>query len=124
MENSDLPPFANEPPRAIISRPAPLRMQEADPSCRGSAGAQGLMDIWRVLWRRKLLIWGMAVSCALAGCLLSLTQTPMYQARTSLEIQAVNENFLQMKDVDPNTADGYSAEALMETQVKLLQEEA
>ena len=39
----------------------------------------------------------------LASLLLTLPQTPIYQARATLEIQNLNENFLNMRDVSPTT---------------------
>ncbi|MCX6637018.1 MAG: hypothetical protein NT090_18340 [Acidobacteria bacterium] len=45
----------------------------------------------------------------LAGLLYTLPQTPVYQARTSLEIQTLNQDFLNIRLVsqmaEPNTWD-------------------
>jgi polysaccharide biosynthesis transport protein len=117
QSSSSLPaPFASGPLRPAVQALEPARAAAAD------AGA--LTDIWPMLRRRRLLIVAAAVACGAAAYLVSLAERPQYQAHTSLEIQSLNENFLQIKDIDPATADGYSAEALMETEVKLLQEEA
>ena len=57
--------------------------------------------------------------------LLTLPQTPVYQARTSLEIQDLNENFLNIKQVTPvSEGNSYTALTDIQTQIKLLQSES
>ena len=59
---------------------------------------------------------------ALAGLLVSLPQTPIYEARTSLEIESLNENFLDLANVNPTASGGaYSTELEISTQVKVLE---
>src|SRR5439155_4197881 len=60
-----------------------------------------------------------------AGVLLSIWQSPVYRARTALEIQNINEDFLNIKQVNP-VSEGYSSTVLTEiaTQVRLLQSES
>ena len=84
----------------------------------------GLLEIWRMIVRRKWLLLSIAFICGLAGFTLSLLQTPMYQARTSLEVQGPNDNFLNLKDFDPASSNGPSAaETYVETQAHILQDE-
>ena len=61
-----------------------------------------------------------ALAGGILGYLSTLPQTPVFQARVSLEIQAVNENFLNMRDVNPNTGT-YTPESDIQTQVRILQ---
>jgi len=85
-----------------------------------------LVEYWEMLRRHKGTL---AVACFL-GLLLSLLftlpQTPVYRARASLEIQNLNENFLNLRDVSPTTNEGSSspAEYDLQTQVKILQSES
>ena len=95
--------------------PSEPRMDQAD----------GASSYWRVVMRRKFTILGIALVCALVAFLAGLPQEPEYQARTSLEIQGINENFLNIREVDPTGgATNDSPEAYIQTQVKLLQEDA
>src|SRR5271157_4451767 len=61
----------------------------------------GLLEYWRILRRRKRTVFAVALAGLLAGVLVTLPQTPVYQARTSLEIQDLNQDFMNMKDVNP-----------------------
>jgi polysaccharide biosynthesis transport protein len=62
----------------------------------------GVDALWRHKWK---LVLGMLV-CSSAAALISLYQTPTYRARTTVEINSVNENLLNLKDVDPYAAAG------------------
>jgi capsular exopolysaccharide synthesis family protein len=86
----------------------------------------GLLEYWHMLRRRKGTLVLIACLGLLAGILLTLPQTPVYQARTTIEIQNLNENFLSMRDVNP-TANEASADPLqtdLQTQVNILQSES
>lgn len=86
--------------------------------------AAGLLEYWHMARRRKWLLAGIAAACSLVGLGLGLIQTPMYQSRTSLEVQGPNDNFLNLKDLDPASSSGPSAaETYVETQAHILQDE-
>src|SRR5690242_18231506 len=81
-----------------------------------------LLEYWGILKRSKWTILTLAVFGAAAGYLVTLPQTPIYQARTSIEIQSLNENFLNMKEVDPTASSASdSMDAYIRTQMKILQ---
>ncbi len=82
-----------------------------------------ITDYGRLLLRYKWLLAIMAVLGSGAGLLLTLPQTPVYQARATLEVQGLNENFLNMGAMNPTTssANGYFPELDMQTHMKLLQ---
>jgi succinoglycan biosynthesis transport protein ExoP len=91
-----------------------------DPGVEPESG--GLMEYWRILRRRKGTL--VIVSClgALIGFLVTLPQTPIYQVRTSMEVLGLNQEFLNMKQADPLSADGdYSDPFGIQTDLKLLQ---
>src|SRR5437879_711773 len=96
---ADIPAFKIQ----MIPPPEPER---GAPPAEESAG---LLECWRMIVRRKWLLLSVAAACGLAGFTLSLVQTPMYQAHTSLEIQGPNDNFLNLKDLDPASSSGPSA---------------
>jgi hypothetical protein len=64
-----------------------------------------LLEYLQILRRRKGTILLIVFSGLVASLLLTLPQTPIYQARGSVEIQNMNENFLNMGNVSP-TDDG------------------
>lgn len=82
----------------------------------------GLIEYWRILRRHQGILIVLACVGALIGYLITLPQTPIYRAGTSLEIVNLNENFLNMKGSDPFADSGSSADATdILTQIKLLQ---
>lgn len=113
------------PARAIVP---PIQIQlsaPAEPGPPPGADASGLSEFWEPLWRRRGIVTASAILCSAAAVLIALPQTPMYQARASLEVQGLNENFLNIREVDPNAiTENYSAESYIQTQVRILQDEA
>jgi capsular exopolysaccharide synthesis family protein len=82
----------------------------------------GLLEYWRILRRRKGTVLAIAFAGLLAGFLVTLPQTPVYQARTSLEIQDLNQDFMNMKQVSPvSESSTYTALSDIQTQIKILQ---
>jgi uncharacterized protein involved in exopolysaccharide biosynthesis len=71
--------------------------------------------------RRKFLLAGFAAAGAIVGIALTFLQTPVYRAHTSIEIQDLNNDFLNIKYVSP-VADPSSADTLtdIQTQIKIL----
>src|ERR1019366_8378857 len=69
------------------------------PMMEDAQGSGLLVEYWHMLRRRKGTFLLIAFLGLLAAVLLTLPQTPVYQARTTLEIQNLNENFLKMRAV-------------------------
>jgi succinoglycan biosynthesis transport protein ExoP len=92
------------------------------PAERQERNSSLLLDYIRTLTRFR---WVVAL-CALLGILASfvfnLTTLPVYRARTSLDIQNLNGNFMNMNTISPTGGtDSSSTEAYVQTQIKLLQ---
>jgi polysaccharide biosynthesis transport protein len=89
-------------------------------------GSSQLLEYWDILRRRRGTLVLIAFLGLLSSLLLTLPQTPLYQARGSLEIQNVNENFLNMRNISPTASEGVSSspEFDLHTQVKILQSES
>lgn len=84
----------------------------------------GLVEYWRILRRHKGIWLVFAFLGALIGFLVTLPQTPVYQAKASLEIITLNENFLNLKQASPVTETGSGPESVdIATQIKILQSE-
>ncbi len=81
-----------------------------------------LLGYYRVLTRHRRALLLCALLGGLLGFLLHLHSLPVYRARTSLDIQNLNGDFLGMHDVAPTgEAQGSSADLYIQTQIKLLQ---
>jgi len=99
------------------------RPYPSDPS--GDAQTGGLLEYWRILRRRKGTLILIAFAGALIGFLYTIPQTPIYQARTSVEIVGLNDNFLNIKQVNPVTQTGATSETSdIQTQIKIFQSES
>lgn len=88
----------------------------------GDRKSSVLLDYIRTLTRFRWIIGLCAVVGLLSSFLLNLTTLPVYQARTSLDIQSLNGNFMNMNTLSPTGGtDSSSSEAYVQTQIKLLQ---
>ncbi len=85
-----------------------------------------LLEYWDIIRRHWTALMVAAFIGLLAALLFTLPQTPVYRARASLEIQNLNENFLNMREVNPTTNDPGSSppEYDLQTQVQILQSES
>src|SRR5579862_2807640 len=83
----------------------------------------GVLEYWQMIRRHKGLVILATLLGGLIGFLLTLPELRIYQARTSLEIQGLNEDFLNMRNVNPTVTAGssYSPDYDILTQVKILQ---
>jgi polysaccharide biosynthesis transport protein len=94
-----------------------------DPNAEPESG--GLIQYWRILCRRKGTLCFIAALGAIAGFLVTLPQTPIYQVHTSLEIVALNQNFLNIKESNPLNEGGNTVDASdIQTQIKILQSDS
>lgn len=85
----------------------------------------GLIEYWRVLRRRKGTVLLISVLGLLLSILITLPMTPVYQSKALIEIQDVNDNFLNMKNVQQfgNVA-GTNVMTDIQTQIKILQSDS
>ena len=124
-------PLLNEPPvphrNGAANLPARTPYLDVPPPVVLNGEAPPLLlEYWCMLRRRKGTLVLMACLGLLAGVLLTLPQTPVYQARTSIEIQNLNQNFLNMRDVN-TTTDEEAAQPSgfdLQTQISILQSES
>jgi capsular exopolysaccharide synthesis family protein len=85
----------------------------------------GLLEAWNALWQRKLAIVMFAVVGAVCGLLAAWSQPALFQATALLEIQDLNDNFLNMGEVAATTSgSGPQARAELQTHVKILESRA
>src|ERR1700704_6065714 len=108
-------------------RPVQYRYVES-PSAETAAapGYDSLSDYWQILIRHRRTLLGFVLVGLVGALVISVLQTRIYRARTSLEIQDFNANLLDIKGVDASDSTGsyVTPESYMETQVKILQSES
>jgi polysaccharide biosynthesis transport protein len=91
------------------------------------AGSQewSSIECARALYRRRAtLLW---ITCIgiLGAALVSVAQPRMYQSQASLEIQGVNENFLNLRDIYPTAAPSATSDGTyVQTQAEILQQDS
>jgi polysaccharide biosynthesis transport protein len=87
--------------------------------------SRSLLEYWRILRRRKGTLILIASVGAIIGFLVTLPQTPIYQAKTSLEIVGLNQNFLNFKESSPLNESGPSVDTTdIQTQIQILQSDS
>jgi succinoglycan biosynthesis transport protein ExoP len=96
-----------------------------------SGGADGGRQEWtgieclRALYRRRVTIACITGAALLAAALISALQPRSYEAEAALELQGVNDNFLNLRDVYPSADASTDVNgAYMLTQAELLQQDA
>ena len=78
-----------------------------------------------MLRRHRRAILAFTACGALAGFLAAIPKTPIYRARTSIEVLSLNENFMNMKQTSAvSTSDNSYETSEEETQVQVLQSDA
>jgi len=95
----------------------------SSPGAAPAASSFTLGQYWNILARRKGTVLLIALLGAGAAFLLTRMQTPVYRARTLLEIESLNEDFLNTRNVNPTSGrDPFqSPEYMIRTQTMILQ---
>ena len=104
------PPYIEAPCADVIDEPGPGL----------------LLEYWDIIRRHWTTLAVAAFLGLLAALLFTLPQTPLYRARASLEIQNLNENFLNLREVSTTTNQDAAStpETDLQTQVQILQSES
>jgi len=111
-------------PPALQAIPATISRGEAFPS-PGGLEANRLGDYWPAFKRRKLPVILITLLGVLGALALSLAQDPGFRATASVEVEGLNENFLNLKDVyATENPSGGSLEATVGTELAALAEES
>ena len=80
--------------------------------------------IVRTLYRRKTTLCCLAGLGMLAAALFSAVQPRLYRSQASIQIQGVNENFLNLRDVFPTAAPSADNAVYVQTQAEMLQQDS
>lgn len=76
----------------------------------------------QTMLRHRWLIATMMLAGVVVSLLLHLTTQPLYEARTSVEIQPMNSDFMDARSVAPTAT--LPSDAVLQTQIKLLSSES
>jgi polysaccharide biosynthesis transport protein len=99
-----------------------VRIGSLEPVVKSSdPEASELLQFVSLISTNKRLLVLTCVAGLLAGLLLARIRTPTYQAHAFIEIQGINENYLNMRSVDPLAGDEALAPSYLQTQLKILQ---
>ena len=82
------------------------------------------MECARTLYRRKATLLWIAFFGIIAATLISVAQPRIYQSQASIQIQGVNENFLNLRDIYPTAAPSADNAVYVQTQAEMLQQDA
>jgi receptor protein-tyrosine kinase len=92
-----------------------------DNACRND---WSLADCLRVLYRRKATLVGLTCLGLLATIVVTATRPRIYESRASLEIQAWNETFLDLRDIYPAALPSADSPVYLQTQAEALQQDS
>jgi succinoglycan biosynthesis transport protein ExoP len=83
----------------------------------------GLLEYLQILNRRKWTLLIIAVASTIAANLITRMQAPVYRSRSLVEIESLNENFLNMRNLTPTSENqnSQSPEYNIRTQIEVLQ---
>ena len=103
--------------------PAIRPLGDVGPGTNAPAETQQLTDFLAVVARHWRLVTSVAAGGCLCGVLVTWLQTPLYRTKTSIEIQNINGDFLNMKQVRavPDNSQGTDALMDVQTQIEILQ---
>lgn len=92
------------------------------PERRAEAPESLMIEYIRLLARRRSMIALFTVFGAMLGYAVTLAVLPVYRARTSLDIQNLNADFLNMRNINQTSGgENASTESYVQTQIRLLQ---
>lgn len=121
------------PPSALLALsrpgqppPAPVEVQSYGygPEAAEEDSPSALLEYARLLLRNKGTLVLIACLGLLAATLYTLPQTPVFRAGTTIEIQTLNADFMNTRQLNPvndSTASDYWSGADIQTQLRLLQ---
>ncbi|HWE48840.1 MAG TPA: polysaccharide biosynthesis tyrosine autokinase [Bryobacteraceae bacterium] len=87
----------------------------------GKRDFSGVLEYWHMVRRHQNAVIAMAIAGAIFGFCRTLSQPRIYQAHATVEIQNLNDEFLDLKSVNPTGGGGFSSDTDIQTQVRILE---
>jgi capsular exopolysaccharide synthesis family protein len=103
----------------LPGQPRAIPPYDKDPRSGPAAQEDLPGQYWKQLWRIKWIVAGCAAAGVGVALFIASLQTPIYRARVSLELQSLNQNYLDMRSIDPNAGTD-NLETFLQTQIQLL----
>lgn len=94
---------------------AQVGMQAGDPPDSGD-----ILEWWKILRRSVWVLVAAGIAGAVVGFLATLPQTPVYKSYATLEIQQLNQDYMNIRQVDPTAVDSWG-DSYIQTQLQILQ---
>ena len=84
-----------------------------------------LEDVSTRLWRRRNAIAALIAAGMIGALVLSSFQRPMYRSTALVEVQGLNDNILNTRDVDPTASTlNYPMDSYVQTQIKIVRSDS
>ena len=110
----------------------PIHIPPGDPSpdlensfTHSTSGKEwSALECARTLYRRKATLLWIAFFGIIAATLFSVAQPRTYQSQASIQVQGINENFLNLRDIYPTAGPSADNVVYVQTQAEMLQQDA
>jgi polysaccharide biosynthesis transport protein len=90
-----------------------------------ASGDWSIADCWKALYRHKWMLAAITGAGLLIASLVSLVQPRWYRSQASLEVQGINENFLDLREIYQNASPGPDIDGTyLQTQAEIVEEDA
>ena len=107
---------------ALVQPPASNGSMPSGASSGGKRDYSGVLEYWHMVRRHQTAVIAAASIGAIVGFCQTLSEPRIYQAHATVEIQSMNDNFLNMKELNPVDRSGsMSSDSDIQTQVRILQ---
>ncbi len=88
----------------------------------GKRDYSGVLEYWHMVRRHQNAVIILTILGGIFGFCQTLSEPRIYQAHATVEIQSLNDNFLNMKELSPLDREGsMSSDSDIQTQVRILQ---
>jgi len=107
-----------------LAAPQP-RIPVVNATAEGAATADVFLtfgEVFGALWAAKGRVMVLAAAGAAVALAVAFSQPPVFQAKALIEVQGINENFLNHRDIDPTVEAGsIEIESYLQTQIKIIE---
>ena len=112
------------PERVLRAEVVPPQHLEPLPQIQDTESSSGLVEYWRVIVRHKGTVILLLLVGGLIGFISTLPETPIYRAHGTLEVQGVNQDFMNLREVSQAPTIEMDPTSDILTQVKLLESDS
>src|SRR6516225_7222247 len=84
----------------------------------------GLVECVQTVWRHKIPLLSIAGIGMVLAAIITLLQPRLYQSHAAVQIQGINENFLNLRDIYPTAAPSGDNAVYVQTQAEMLRQDA